>query len=85
MAHRHRSRDGSRDSDRFRDAPEGPSHAGRDGGRLAREIGTRDEEKRAEERPAGVTRVRKADEPAGARRARKPDADDATDGGDANG
>ncbi len=35
---------------------------GRSGGRLARQIGTRDEMKRAFERPAGVTRVRKGDE-----------------------
>jgi len=35
---------------------------GRSGGRLARDIGTRDELKRSEERPAGKTRVRKADE-----------------------
>lgn len=35
---------------------------GRAGGRLAREIGTEDELKRAFERPAGKTRVNKADE-----------------------
>ena len=38
------------------------SHGGRDGGRLAREIGTEDELKRAKERPAGATRVTKANE-----------------------
>ena len=38
------------------------SQSGRDGGRLARKIGTRDELKRAFERPAGITRVRKSDE-----------------------
>ncbi|HAQ36334.1 MAG: hypothetical protein CMF74_13035 [Maricaulis sp.] len=32
------------------------------GGNLARKVGTRDEMKRAKERPGGATRVRKADE-----------------------
>lgn len=34
---------------------------GRQGGRLSRDIGTRDEMKRAQERPAGATRVRGSD------------------------
>ncbi len=38
------------------------SHGGREGGRLARDIGTQDELKRATERPAGATRVNKSDE-----------------------
>ena len=38
------------------------SGQGREGGRLARDIGTRDELKRARERPGGKTRVRKSDE-----------------------
>ena len=38
------------------------SQAGRSGGRLPRDIGTQDELKRANERPAGKTRVRKSDE-----------------------
>jgi len=38
------------------------SGQGRSGGRLARDVGTRDELKRTEERPAGKTRVRKEDE-----------------------
>ncbi|RED13748.1 hypothetical protein [Pontivivens insulae] len=38
------------------------SQGGRDGGRLAREIGTEDELKRAKERPASATRVTKANE-----------------------
>lgn len=45
--------------------PEEPDEGlvgGRSGGRLARQIGTRDELKRAYERPAGATRVRKGDE-----------------------
>lgn len=38
------------------------SQAGRSGGRLPRDIGTQDELKRASERPAGKTRVKKSDE-----------------------
>ena len=38
------------------------SQAGRSGGRLPRDIGTRDELKRANECPAGKTRVTKSDE-----------------------
>jgi len=38
------------------------SGQGRSGGRLARDVGTRDELKRSTERPAGKTRVRKGDE-----------------------
>jgi hypothetical protein len=61
MADRHRSSDGSRDTDRI-PSDAAPSHSGRDGGRLARRIGTEDELKRAGERPAGKTRVHKSDE-----------------------
>jgi hypothetical protein len=39
--------------------------AGRSGGRLPRDIGTQDELKRANERPAGKTRVKKSDEKGG--------------------
>lgn len=39
-----------------------PSVGGRDGGRLPRDVGSRDELKRAFERPGGATRVRKSDE-----------------------
>ncbi len=38
------------------------SQAGRSGGRMPRDIGTQDELKRANERPAGKTRVTKSDE-----------------------
>ncbi len=41
------------------------SGQGREGGRLARDVGTRDELKRATERPAGKTRVRKSNEEEG--------------------
>ncbi len=43
-------------------APGAVGGQGRAGGRLAREIGTEDELKRAFERPAGKTRVSKSDE-----------------------
>jgi hypothetical protein len=62
MTERARSKDGTRDSDRVLGEPGTPSGQGRAGGRLAREVGTRDEAKRAFERPAGRTRVRKSDE-----------------------
>lgn len=39
-----------------------PAQGGVAGGKLTEKIGTRDEEKRAFERPAGATRVRKSDE-----------------------
>lgn len=38
-----------------------PSQGGTSGGTLSEDVGSRDEEKRAFERPAGATRVRKAD------------------------
>ena len=41
------------------------SQAGRSGGRLPRDIGTQDELKRSNERPAGKTRVKKSDEKGG--------------------
>ncbi len=41
------------------------SQAGRLGGRLPRDIGTQDELKRSNERPAGKTRINKADEKEG--------------------
>ena len=43
------------------------SQGGREGGRLARDIGTKDELKRSAERPVGKTRVTKADEKEGGR------------------
>lgn len=62
MTDRQRSRDGTRDSDRILGEDGAPSGQGRAGGRLARDIGSRDEAKRATERPGGATRVRKSDE-----------------------
>jgi hypothetical protein len=62
MTDRHRSQDKSRDSERVHGEPGAPSGQGRAGGRLPRDVGSRDEKKRATERPAGATRVRKSDE-----------------------
>ena len=65
MAKRVRSHDGHRDTEDILGAEGGVSQGGREGGRLARDIGTKDELKRAAERPAGATRVKKADEAKG--------------------
>jgi len=62
MAKRVQSHDGHRDTDDILGAKGEISQGGREGGRMARDIGTKDELKRAEERPAGATRVKKADE-----------------------
>ena len=64
MAERIRSKDGRRDTDRILgdDPAATPSQGGREGGGLARAIGSEDEEKRMGEQPAGATRARKADE-----------------------
>ncbi|MFQ6552774.1 hypothetical protein AAD018_010590 [Aestuariibius insulae] len=80
MADRHRSSDGTRDTDAYdTDAPAG-SHSGREGGDLARNVGTQDELKQARQDNAGVTRVRKGD------RANPMDSSNGsdTDNGDAN-
>jgi hypothetical protein len=62
MADRHRSQDGTREPDQFiKDMPETPSHQGRAGGDLARDIGTADSLARATKQGAkGVTRVTKS-------------------------
>lgn len=62
MAERKRSKDGHRETKEILGEEGSVSHGGRTGGRLAREIGSEDEEKRAKERPAGATRVRKSNE-----------------------
>ncbi|MFP7571174.1 hypothetical protein [Marivita sp. S2033] len=59
MPERHRSKDGSRDTDKVLGDDTEVSQQGRAGGRLARTVGTKDEMKRANERPAGATRVTK--------------------------
>lgn len=62
MAERKQSTDGSRDTDAFLSDLDTPGQGGREGGSLARAIGSEDEMKRANEPDGGVTRVRKADE-----------------------
>lgn len=61
MAERNRSKDGRNEAQEIAESAEA-GHLGRAGGRLARQVGTKDELKRAFEQPAGVTRVRKSDE-----------------------
>ena len=61
MPERHRSKDGSRDTDKVLGEGGTTDNAGRSGGDMARKVGTKDEEKRAQERPAGTTRVTKSD------------------------
>lgn len=59
MAERHRSKDGRRETeDLFGDTAD-IDQQGRSGGRLARTVGSKDEQKRSTERPAGATRVTK--------------------------
>lgn len=65
MTERLRSKDKSRDSDLLLGADGFPVSGGRAGGRLARDVGTKDEMKRAFERPAGATRVEKSEEKKG--------------------
>lgn len=60
MLKRHRSNDGHRETEDVLGDKTQVSQQGRDGGRLARVVGTKDEEKRSKERPAGVTRVVKS-------------------------
>ena len=62
MAERHRSKDGSRETDKFiEDMPETPDQQGRSGGEVAREVGTAAALERATTQGArGVTRVMKS-------------------------
>jgi hypothetical protein len=66
MAERHRSKDGRSETKDLFGEPSDIDQQGRTGGRLAREIGTEDEEKRSKERPASATRVTKSSEEKGA-------------------
>ncbi len=61
MAERHRSKDGSKDSEKIVTDSAGISQQGRSDGNLQRDIATQDDAKRATESPAGVTRVTGAD------------------------
>lgn len=62
MAKRHRSNDGKKETDQVLGEEGQISHQGRADGELKRNIGTKDEKKRANERPAGATRVTKSEE-----------------------
>ncbi len=63
MAERHRSKDGrSETRELLGDMPDAPTHAGRDGGDLARKTGTKDELRHMTNASAGATRVTKSDE-----------------------
>ena len=63
MVERHRSQDGhSETSEIVEHDLETPSQSGRAQGNLERDVGTRDEKKRAEQDRPGVTRVTKSDE-----------------------
>lgn len=62
MAERQNSKDGRSETEDLFGEPSDIDQQGRSGGRLAREIGTEDEEKRSTERPAGATRVTKSSE-----------------------
>lgn len=63
MADRHRSSDGTRETEAYTDEADTPSQQGRAQGNLERKVGTRDEMRRAEKGDAaGVTRVTKSDE-----------------------
>ena len=55
MPERVRSQDGTRETEEILGARGEVSQQGRTGGDIAREVGTRDEMKRAFERPAGST------------------------------
>lgn len=61
MAERHRSTDGTRDTENYLDDAETPTQQGRAGGSLERKVGTRDLLKRAQKDRPGATRVRKSD------------------------
>ncbi len=65
MAERKRSKDGVRETDGILGERGTVDQAGRKGGRLSRRVGSRDELKRAVERPAGATRVTKSMEDEG--------------------
>ncbi|MGP6087397.1 hypothetical protein [Antarctobacter jejuensis] len=65
MPERKRSKDGVRETEAIMGERGTVDQAGRTGGRLSRRVGSRDELKRAYERPAGATRVTKSMEEEG--------------------
>ena len=62
MVERLRSQDGTRETEAYIDDVDTPSQQGRAQGNLERQVGTRDEAKRAEQDRPGATRVAKSDE-----------------------
>ena len=60
MAERKKSKDMSRDTEKILGEKGEVSHGGRQGGQPARRVASKDELKRAYERPAGYTRVTKS-------------------------
>ena len=62
MPDRVRSTDGTKETDEYTDNLDTPGQQGRAQGELERKVGTRDEEKMAEQDRAGATRVTKSDE-----------------------
>lgn len=62
MAERRRLNDKRKESKEILGEGGAVEGQGREGGRLARDIGSKDELKRAKERPAGATRVTKENE-----------------------
>lgn len=62
MAERLRSEDGTRETAEYLDDTDTPDQGGRAGGRVEKQVGTRDEQKQAEDDRAGITRVRKSEE-----------------------
>ena len=62
MAERVRSKDGTRETEEILGARGAVSEQGRKGSDVAREVATRDELKRAYERPAGTTGPTKEEE-----------------------
>ncbi|NAZ35577.1 hypothetical protein [Rubellimicrobium sp. CFH 75288] len=66
MAERHRSKDGTRETEAFLHDEPTPGGQGETGGTLARTIGARADERKATDPDAGVpVRVRKSDTPGG--------------------
>ena len=62
MVKRHRSSDGTRQTDAYIDDAPTPGQQGRADGNLERKVGTRDTLKRATQDNPGPTRVHKSDE-----------------------
>ena len=59
MAERHRSKDGTKETEKYVGDDATPGQQGREGGDIARRIGTKDEEKRRVQGDTSVTRVTK--------------------------